>query len=157
MLSLKQLENNLDKILIENVSSGDFNKPSFQQKLEFFLDFVTEKFPCFADRPRTLVQELIKSKVTSLTSAGFCRNGRIPIPSPKRIWVTTFYAHLMLGKIFFSQVSIAEWLAETWPELQIPSGALDETFALLKEYTGVGKKERGRGLIQTLSQTKDQR
>ncbi len=133
-MSLKQLERNLDKILHENILSGDFSKANFRDKLESFLDFVTYKFPCFDDQPRTTVLELIKGKVVSLTNAGFCPSTKVAAPNVKRIWVTTLYTHLMLDKVFVSQESISEWITEMWPEIQVPEEAVEETFLLLQEY-----------------------
>lgn len=136
-----RLQSSLEKILKENVSSGDFLLSNFKQKLEFFLDFILDKIHSFKELSPNVLSGTVKKLVASLTPAGLCPNGRIPVPSPKRIWVSTFYARYMLDKAFVSQDDIELWVHNTWPALQVTETDINEAWLIIANYSQQGQSK----------------
>ena len=130
---LETLNIRIHKLILENVSSGDFYINNFKPKLEFFLDHVYTQFGI--GTPKDVLSRTIKKQVSALTRAGLSSNGNTPEPHQLRIWVSTFYTHYMLDKSFRSRAEIAAWVAASWPSREATKGDLDDAWSIVDEYS----------------------
>jgi hypothetical protein len=152
--NIKKLRQFLDKFLIENVLSGDFLKLNFKEKLVTFLDVVSSHYSCFTDHSRAIVLEAIKQTVDSLernTHPSFAKVTP-PEPKPHRIWVSSFYAHLILEREFYSQDELEVWIKQAYPNLVLEKKFVEEAWKVLQIY-GARRSPRKR----TIDDSEDDR
>ncbi len=105
----------LQKILSENVLSGDFKIKAFKTKLRNFLEYSTEQMNEMLPYSKDQVGASI-SQVISKSSASDFRELELPVPKCRRLWISIVYAVIVLNKEIFTDIDAKEHLVKRYGE-----------------------------------------
>ena len=97
----------LEKILKENVLSGDFKVANFKFNLKNFLKFVSTTFSFLAVVEQELIETTIESLCAKLVAS---RYTKLKIPQPSRVYLAAVYASQVLGQSFENKESVRNLL-----------------------------------------------
>lgn len=96
------------KILHENVLSGDFKIANFKANLKDFLKFVSNNFAIFnAESAQSLADKVIDTLCNSLVATQF---NKLKLPKASRVYVSAVYASRVLLKAFATKDELRDHL-----------------------------------------------
>lgn len=97
-----------DKILQENVLSGDFKVAQFKSKLKEFLKFITATFSFIgADKDQSFVDTTIDTICSKLVASNFTK---LKSPKASRLYLSVVYGSRVLGQEFSSNKVVRDHL-----------------------------------------------
>lgn len=101
-----------DKILRENVLSGDFKIAKFKANLKEFLQFVAATFSIFnADKDQSLIDTAIDTICSKLVATNF---NKLKNPKMSRLYLSVVYASRVLGQKFDSNEAVRAHLLKRY-------------------------------------------